>query len=52
MWIETGNVCGADDHADGSSDAWIVWPRTGVVIPHPEDGCFIHLTAHTDVRLN
>ncbi|MEZ4833934.1 MAG: hypothetical protein R2873_18450 [Caldilineaceae bacterium] len=51
MWIETGVVAQTVIHADGSEVMLGLYGPGLIVIPHPEDGCFIHLTAHTDVQI-
>lgn len=51
MVIESGVVAQTVIHADGSEVLLGFYGPEQILIPHPADGCFIHLTAHTDTQV-
>lgn len=51
MVIESGVVAQTVIHADGSEVLLGFYGPDQLLIPHPDDGCFIHLKAHTDTHV-
>lgn len=51
MVIESGVVAQTVIHADGSEVLLGFYGPDQILIPHPDDGCFIHLVAHTDTQV-
>jgi CRP-like cAMP-binding protein len=50
MIVKAGIVAQTVIHEDGSEVLLGLYGPDQLLIPHPEDGCFIHLMAHTEVE--
>lgn len=51
MLVKAGIVAQTVIHEDGSEVLLGLYGPGQLLIPHPEDGCFIHLMAHTNVEV-